>query len=507
MNLKSILKKILSLLRARSPIGGLEISDSGARFAFWNEKTWEFASVKFAPGTIAGEHIKNLPEFIAALRLLRKNILGKKSKSQIKANAVVSLGSVGIYTQVFTLPAVEGENLEKAVQLNMQMVSPADLSTVYSGWQIVNRDSDNRQLDVLGSFLNRSTVDEITAALREAGFLPVAVESRALSLARLIRDAAAGFDYKKAYVVVSLDDSGLDIFVIRHGQLYFEYFNSWLDLQGESRQISLDEFKALITRNLNQVINFYRSHWLDVLEDVIISATGLNDEIAKLVKERFGMNPQNLMLTLRQPVGNELFLAIGSGLRGILSRRLDTDISLLGVDAQEEFRREEAISFTNFWRVLAPTALAIMLLVFGIADFSVSKSIAGLETNNIFHLGPEQAKEISSLESRATAFNNAVTMIGAIRAPANKKLPLIEKIAGVLASSSVALSHLTIQGTNAPITLSGYATSQDNILAFKRAIDTDPVFQNVNLPLTNIRSDPQGFTFSISFSMQLPNTP
>lgn len=505
MSFKSIFKKVLAFLRVRSPIGGLEISDSGARFAMWNEKAWEYASVKFAPGVMVQGRVKNRTAFVAALKLLRQNVLGKKNRQQIKINAVVSLSSIGIYAQVFTLPQVEGENLEKAVGLNMQMVSPADVSETYSGWQIVNRDGDRYQIDILGTFLNRVVVDDVVAALRETDFLPVAVESRALSLARLVRDAASGFDYKKNYVVVSLDDSGLDILVVRHGQMYFDYFNSWADLQGDSRSISLDAFRAIINRNLHQVTNFYRSHWFDPLEDVIISATGLGDEIAKLVETQFGLHPQDLKLTLKQQVGSEWFVALGSGLRGILPRRLDRDVSLLGVDAQEEFRREEAITFTNFWRVLVPAALAVLLISFVLADIFLGRSVKSLEASNVFHLAPEQVTEINALESQASTFNNAVRMIASIRTSANKKLPLYSKITDLLASSSISLVRLYVQGGDAPIQLSGHAAVQDSILSFKKSLDADPAFQNVNLPLTNISSDPQGFSFTITFSMQLPN--
>src|SRR3989344_5639202 len=279
------IKRVWSALRVKPVVGGLEIADSNLRFIMWDESRWRTASVRLVPGIVVQGRIKNRKEFIASLRALRSQVLGSKAKRKKRISVVLSLSSVDIYTQVFNLPMIEGENLEKAIELNIQMASPTGASQSYSGWQFVNRGRDNMRLEILSAFLERGVVDELTEAMREAGFLVIAVESRAISLARVIKMVESKFDPAKSLIAVSVDSSGLDVLVVRGGHLHFDYFNSWNDLQGESKQISLDAFKAMILRSINQVLNFYNSNWSDPVAEILVSAVGMRDEIMKTAGE------------------------------------------------------------------------------------------------------------------------------------------------------------------------------------------------------------------------------
>ena len=122
------LGKILKALRAQAALGGLEISDLALHFVSFENGKWNLLSENLPLGIIKEGEIKDHVQFVEALRRLRGKILGARSGSKRMVNAAVSLSSLGIYSQVFTLPLVGGENLERAVQLNLQMASPSELS-------------------------------------------------------------------------------------------------------------------------------------------------------------------------------------------------------------------------------------------------------------------------------------------------------------------------------------------------------------------------------------------
>jgi len=279
----NIFSKLLSVIKATPTIGGLEISDSFLRFSVWDGSQWLTTALRLPPGIVIGGQIKDRKNFIEALKMFHKQIMGNKM-SRSRISVVVSLSSIGIYTQVFTLPFIEGDSLDKAVQLNIQMISPLDFATAYSGWQFAHRDTDNLRIEILSAFISRKIIDDFSTSLREANFIPVAVESRALSLTRLIKDAVSGIDREKAYIILSVDSSGVDVMITRHGELHFDYFNSWRDIQGDDREVTFEAFNGSVIRNLHQVVNYYNSHWQDPLSEILYLSPVFQDQIRKQLR-------------------------------------------------------------------------------------------------------------------------------------------------------------------------------------------------------------------------------
>lgn len=497
-------KRLFALLRARAPIGGLEISDTALRFAVFDGETWKFTSIRLPPGFMESNRIQNRAEFILAAKRLREQILGEgEAKGRGKVNVVVSLSSISIYSQVFSLPVIQGENLEKAVQLNVQMVSPVEVKEAYSGWQLVGEDKDTFRLEVLSAFVDRKVVDDVMRALEEAGFVVVAIESRALGLARLVRERGVRIDLAKPYILINLDTAGLDFLIIRRGQLYFEYFHSWKEMQNEKQQVTREAFEALLKRSLYQVLNFYTAHWPEPIKEVLVSTNALRDEISQIIAKNFGLTVQPLTITADTQFTPDWFVAIGSALRGLIPRGGDKDISLLGVGAQERFRHEQILNFISFWRIVIPTVMGLLLVSFVSADAFLINMRRSLESQTAFQLKKEEVAEINSLRSQAVRFNQTVGLIQSAKQLIKPKGPLVAKIEGLLETHHIILSRFHLQDGNSPLALSGEAPSETDILNFKKALDADPLFGGTELPLTEIKkTSGKGFSFSIRFILK-----
>ena len=496
--------KVLTALRVRAMIGGLEITDTALRFARYDGSAWRTASLRLPPGIIEGGYVRNHAQLVEALRELAGRVRGPRGGRREPLNVIVSLSSINIYSQVFSLPMVKGENLEKAVQLNIQMVSPVESSKAYSGWQLVNQDQELLRLEILSAFINKEVVDGIRAALAEAGFLAHAIESRALSLVRLIRELAAGFNRHESYLALTIDSSGLEFVVLRQGQLYFQYFMSWRDLYGDNREVPAAALEALIVRNLHQVLNFYNTHWSELLAGIFVAAGGIQDQVTRIITENFSLKVIGLRLTSAQAVSQNWFVALGTGLRSLVPRREDTEISLLGVSAQGEFRRQQLLNFLDFWRVLVPVTLGILVLVLGIADVSLSRLRGGLERQAFFSLTPEQSRGITALHGQAQSFNRSVSLIQKIEQARLAEGTILDRIVTLMRSFGVTPSHLYLAGSQLTATVSGHAPSQDQIKQFKAALDQDVTFRSVNLPLQEIKSEGDQFSFLINFSIVPP---
>lgn len=501
---KDILQSVLSALRVRAVIGGLEVGDTVLRYAVLVDGAWQFASLRLPPGIMENGKVKDYSQFVEALRALRVQIVGVDDPKRL-VNVVVSLSSVNIYSQVFSLPMIEGENLEKAIQLNIQMVSPGEAAQTYSGWQLVGQDQRSVRLEVLSAFINRSIADEVKRGLREAGFVVYSIESRALSLARAIRQLGAGFDRVRSYIVLNLDSNGLEFLVLRQGQLYFQYFNPWQDVQGAERQISQAAFEGLIVRHLHQVMNFYNSHWSDPVTEIMLSASGLRDEAIRVVTQSFPLTIKPLLLTVSPEIGPDWFVCVGSGLRGTMRRRDDKDISLLGVSAQEEFRHHQIINFVEFWRVVVPASLIILGLAFvGIDSFLIWTQRTLDQKAAISAAAAPEAAQLAASQARVDNFNQLVSFVRTAERGTIGTAALLDQIKNIFGAQGAEVRRLTFRGYQAPISISARAKVADAVQKLSQTLSADQRFQNIDVPFADIQQDQDGVNFSITFTMAPP---
>ncbi|MFA6354645.1 MAG: hypothetical protein WCX12_03110 [Candidatus Paceibacterota bacterium] len=500
------LRKVLNFLKGNSMIGGLEISDFSLRFAYLkNNREWQMTSIRLAPGIMKANVILDYHKFVESLFILKKEIF-KKDQPQKKILVVVSLGSLNIYTQIFSLPKLEGHALKEAVKLNLQMVAPSQVGEHYSGWQLVGTDETAKKVDILSVFVGRTMVDELSKALLEAGFLVIAVESRSFSLTRIFREQSLGIDSFRPYILLSLDNESLDFIIIKRGQMYFEYFNSWQDLKGGGKEISISEFRTVVVRNLRQVLNFYGQHWSEPVEDVILATPGLGEEITKIIKDNFSLRVKNLELKLDRPVSSEWFGALGGGIRSIASRRDDREINLSGVEAEDNYRRGQILNFLRFWLAAAPIAMGVLLLVFALTIGFLTKTNNDLIRESKISDGDSQKfNEVKFLKQQAEDFNKSLDIIAPIRDVKLSKAAVFEKINSILVTNNSVLTKFSFSSFDTPVTLVGESKTREDAAKLEKVFNSDPFFGSVDFQFTKITLDPDGdYSFPITFSVISP---
>jgi Tfp pilus assembly protein PilN len=497
-NIKIYFEKILSLLRVRSIAGGLEISDQVLRLVYFNGTSWQMAAIKLAPGVLEKGVIKNLETFTASLRELKLKVPAAKNPKK-KVSVVVSLSSVNIYSQVFNLPILEGDELESAIRLNVQTLSPGDASQTYAGYQLLGKDDINLRLDISAAFIEKKIVDDMSDALFSAGFLTVGVESRALALVRILREKGAGIDIEKSYLLLNIDNSGLDFLIVRKGQLYFEYTNQWSDLADDKGQIAVEKFEEQLSGSLRQVTNFYSQHWPEPLSAVILSASAFGEEAEKAINNVAVLPIIKLTLVMGQPISSEWLVALGCSMRGFQLGLHNKEINLSGEGAMDTFRKEQFLHFINFWRVVVPVVLALVVIMLAFADNFLLVTAKSIAAQSTFDQQGNQLGEITALEASSTAFNESLALIQAVKSQQAPISPVINKIINLAATSQVTINTISFQGITTPISVNGITSSENNILTFKAAIAADPDFGPVVLSLSNIQVSNGVYSFSMTF--------
>ncbi|MDE2019359.1 MAG: hypothetical protein KGJ13_03355 [Patescibacteria group bacterium] len=497
MKLSSISEKILNTFRVKQMTGGLEITDQVMRLGIAEGSAWQFYAVRMEPGILEGGKIKDRIRFLEYLAALKAKVFGKPDpKNRKKLHVTVALGETAMFNQIFSLPFIKGENLEQAAKLNLQMSSPADFAQVYSGWQIVKQDESQARVELLGAFTDRVLIDDLVAALFEAGYVAISIESKALALARLLREQGRGIDMGAPYIMVGVDDAGLDFLIIRGGQLYFEYANVWRDLQSEDGTIPAERFQESLETSLRQVMNFYLQHWEGRVEGVIVSSGVFMSEIERAAEDALSLQVYSLSAMMGDRIAPEWFVAFGTGLRSQYARSKDHEITLLGEEAQETYEKDRILGFAEFWRFFIPTMLVILVALFGLANFIFSRIDAGLPRPRV---GPSpQAGDIAALQSQAAAFNQSVAMIASIENGSQPKSAILDAIASAAAANGVVLSRVSYPSAGAPVYVAGTAASSSAILDFKAAVASDTQFSSVDLPLAGIQNVGGNYAFSMT---------
>ncbi|MBI2033992.1 MAG: hypothetical protein HYT13_02755 [Candidatus Liptonbacteria bacterium] len=257
---------------------------------------------------------------------------------------------------------------------------------------------------------------------------------------------------------------------------------------------------------LHRVLNFYVQHWPEPVTELFLITLGLKDEVIKIVRDNFPLQVKDLKLNIEQAVDTEWFMAVGSSLRGLVSRREDKDVSLTKVGTQEEFRREQIIGFLRFWRAASLVVLGILIIVLGGVNLFLIEIQGSLESQPKFQLSEEQSKEFKDLTDRASDFNRSIVLIKNIQSQVKSKGKFLDKLKKLLEANSINLTQFSFSSFGSPLTLTGEAAATDKILNFKTSLKEDSQFENVDLPITNIKTSLQGFSFTASFSIAAPKT-
>lgn len=498
MKLSKVFKKYLRILNPLPPIAGLFISDSSLKFLYIKEPGKVVtASLRLPPGIIQAGEIRDLANFKKALKTFHKEIMFRDKL----VHAILILPRGLDYTQPFTIPFLAENRLEEAVRLNLEMISPIDFKSAYSGSEkIGEKFEEGGQFEFLGAFAEARLVDEYVRALEEAKFIIIAVEFPALALIRLASHEA-NFTPQESYLVLDISSDGVSFMIMRNANLYFSYFHSWQTILAEigGKQIAEKTLNDFLLREIQKVLNFYSSRWGGVLSKLILSATGLSAAIIRNIETNFALKVINLIAAEFPELKSGWFPVLGSALRGLIPRSKDNFISLTNAPVQVQYWHSRIINFVSLWRKVALTVLIFIgIVLFSVNIFSRREEMK--LSAQIIKGGPSELQEVNRLEDEAAKFNKRVEQaLNAYNSTSN----WTEFFSNLnnLASGQVLLDSISVKGTK--VSLMGSANNESLLLAFRDRLRGASNFQDVNLPPQQINIKPDGsVNFKLNFNLK-----
>lgn len=482
-------EELLKKINPDPRIAGLEVGDSILRYILLNSKGEEIKNVflRLPTGIITDGKVKDKQRLIGKLKELKRQI-GRSATT----NVIVSVSSANVYLQTFTLPSIANDKLEEATRLNLEMISPVDISSSYSDWEILDKSviAGGRPLNLLGGFIPKEIVDNLSASLEEGGFNVAVIEPGPLSLARVIGRWVK--DKAKPYLILNLSGDGLDFFILKKGKLYFNHFTSWNIMRRNKGGISLDSVKNTIIGEMRRLIGFYTSNWGGLLEDMVLVGMADNREVFEYIRKNIDLNIQQVKVNS----------AVGAALRGLMPRADDHCISLARADTEKKLLGEQILALIRLWRNVAVAVLGVVLIIYVGVDI-LTMGVSGNLSDKLMN-APEVIEsggiDMKKLKKEADDFNNLVSKAIIAEEESYAWSPFFEDLFSLLDKRGATVKQVQIQQKDMFVVLEGEAESERGVIDFKNDLEDDNGFTDVSLPLNSIKTDVNGkASFELSF--------
>ena len=487
-------------LASKPRVGGLRITDTAVQFMMLERAEGQIAAsfaLPLPPGIVVGGKLADPKEFERILAELRALIAAGERRGSIRV--VASLPPSVTYAQSFTIPNVGPERLPMTADLNVQMISPIAVEEAYMSWHILKETADTYEL--LGVFAERKVVDAYRSSLEAAGFSPVVFEPQSLSLSWTITDAAGA---KEApLLVLNVTSDGVNMFLLRGGGVFFDYFRSWRSIQDTDTRITTELFYQTLVEEVRKVVNFVFGRFHKTLAYVFLNAPGTEAELKRLIEEKFSMRvvsfaPRFARLT------PAWFTVLGAALRGNWDRSRDVFASLGTERVRTAFYHEQIIEFIHLWRNVGTVALGMFTLIFLGALVLLRTNPNNLGDRLLTFNTEPQERDLVQLEERADEFNNLVAAVRAARAEETPFLEIVNALEELGKRYRVVLDEMTVGGASVGAQAVMQAPSYDTVLIFKRVVGADPRFKSVDIPLGTISPTADG---AIRFTLRFVFTP
>lgn len=488
--------RFIELLKPVPFIAGLSVTDSSLRYFEFKGGKERSVSLRLPPGIIEGGKIKDRENLIAALKTVHKEA-SKGSHDPLKL--VLSLQGNTVFAQTFTVPSISEYNLDEAAMLNLQMISPVDIKQSYYSWQRIGRSSrDASQIELLGAFIPKDTVDQYVSALTEANYQVVAVEFSSLSIVRSINSTGI-FAKDVPYVICEVGSEGLEFLIVRNGSLYFDYFFPWSFLQGEGQTITVSQLEDAIAAQIKKLINFYVGHWGGKIENVVLVASSMQEKLYHMIKGKF---PE---LELEVVVPKQVSAAHGAALRGLVPRSQDVDISLMSVSAQQVFERDQVVSFIAGWRNVLTVVFGFLVLLFVFVDLFLRSFAAEAERTAKLNIDSTGTKASTEIVGKVNEFNGMVALVGKAKAN-DAAISVFFDEMQARGGGLIQFDKIYFPGVGKQAVIEGTAAREHDILTFKQSLDEVPQFEDIQLPLGSMVPTSSGrYSFLIRFKVSSLN--
>ncbi len=502
---------ILKYLSPRSKIGGLEINDDCLRYILLTDKNKPAATITITlpENTISGGKIQNVKYFEAALKELNNQIRKSvKFKKNELIELIVTIPASAVYVSDFDLPQIKDKNLKEAVNLNLKIISPLPIESVYSAWQKIPSLISPFKINVISAFVEKTIPDFLDEAMKKHGFIIAAIEFSGLSMIRSLIEYYPALT-SQPHIISHISKRGIDIAINNNKNLIFNYFYEWQ--ADEQSNLDTENVAKILKKETQKTINYYASRFMPKIEEE--SASSAEESAAAqspqqssprfnivLVGEKIDIK---FLMSISEIIKNELpnkiilpikkadyIIAMGAAIRGLISRIDDTSMTLTGLDIEEKYKIKQADLLINFWGKIINTAIVFFIALFLSVNFAlVAPEQSKIGKNQYLNPSDKDKQRLAAAVNliREIKENNDI-----IKSALKAKIFAADyvnflKILGQKArNSAIEIQNINAGNIANPVVITGISSNKEAISKFKEELSQQEWIQKVELPIQNL---------------------
>ncbi len=488
----------LNLLIPKEKIVGIEIASHKLRMlalakdSFGNFSIYGKSEVDLEDGVIDFGAVKDGKKLSQAIAKLKETFKPQRAFSPF---VIVTISQNGVYSDILEFPkSLTSEELIEAISFNVAKISPMPLSESYLDWQVIEKGENKNK--VLVSLVSKKIADSYINVLKENGFKLIALEPSSLSIAR------AAEITNDSVLFLYLTDEGITGIIYSNGNSYLSQFEFWQEASRGSPIKDLEDLSKVLKIKIASLFRYFENQYRKAkIKKVLLMSEGFDaEQIIKNIKIK-DVAVEKAKPSISSIKNYDWIPAAGAAKRAFIPRSEDTIISLLPVGTESLYETQKAESFAKSI-LTAASALAIFYAaVLVLALFFVSylgKDIAKqMETRSNIPMPVEYQK----IDLETKEFNNYVNDLSGIYVKTSIDYePMMKKI-GSLNSSGITLSNVNFSDYAGLISVSGIASSRENLNVFKSGLMNSSYFNNVKFSVQNI-AQKSNIPFSASFSLR-----
>lgn len=432
-------------------------------------KVLGLAEAKLASGIVESGAVKDQEKLAQAIKTLFQ------SAKFTDRFVVVGIPENKSYTKVLTLPKLKADELTEAVTWEAETYLPISIDQVYLDWKIIG-ESEKDEIIILLVAVPKDIIDGYTASLQRIGLVPIAFETTALSLVRLIEKQdtrALMVDIRSKHAVLTLSKAQ----AIQASSIV-----------SRNSQDQAEDRRNLI-QTIKKMLNFYegKQHQAEPVNTIFISGEDLSQDLLTEIANATGREVKPCpMIVQNLPQQESLNFAVVSSLamKEIASPDDEDTINLLPPTIQDEFDQIQKKKTIKTWSALSLITL-LLTTTASIATLFYFQSVHTSLKNEKLS-APLPPAEAGVAIQRTNSFNRqakTIVDIGSQRKfPQERILNIISKI-----PEGIQVISINIDEIQHKIRIVGRASKRDVLLKFRDDIETLSEIEVAILPLTSLQ--------------------
>lgn len=451
-----------SLIISEEKIQVIQLDNSG-------KKVSQLAEERLPPETIVRGTVKDASRLAESL----KKLFGAANIQE--RLVVVGIPENKCYTKVFDLPKLKIDELGEAVSWEADTYLPVESEKVHMDWKIISEEEKDT-IRVLLIAVPKEIIEGYTAALQEGGLTPVAYETTALSLIRLI-------EKQKIRALIIEIQSQHATLTLSKGKAIEA--SSIVAFSGE------DEGKGLkhLIQTVNEMLTYYEEKRKgdEKVKSIYICGEGATDTVRNQIAQGTNRDVKFVPIPIENmPEGKDQSFAVIASLakKDIQAPKDEDTINLLPPAIQQGLdrirsRRVNKLLLTISTGVTTSTTVASLIALIALKSMNASLESEKLELSP---LPPEAGTAITETQ-RLNLAANTIVKVGTSRVFPQRR------IANTLGSipEGVSVVRITLDEKGKKIQISGRARTRAELLKFKDNLEGTQDFSKAILPLSSLQ--------------------